>query len=121
MSATGLSLFHRVRDFSPPPTLSSHPLIPLYHPHHLFSFPLPPLTLPLLTLLLSDILKSRLQTAPEGTYPLGVRSVLPRLLREEGVTALWRGARPVFARAFIANAACFSGYEVAMKAVNMMW
>jgi len=68
-----------------------------------------------------DILKSRLQTAPEGTYPLGVRSVLPRLLREEGVTALWRGARPVFARAFIANAACFSGYEVAMKAVNMMW
>ena len=52
---------------------------------------------------------------------MGVRSVLPRLLREEGVTALWRGAGPVFARAFIANAACFSGYEIAMKVVNMMW
>jgi len=68
-----------------------------------------------------DILKSRLQTAPEGTYPLGVRSVLPRLLREEGVLALWRGVGPVFVRAFIANAACFSGYEVAMRFINLLW
>jgi len=68
-----------------------------------------------------DILKSRLQTAPEGMYPKGVRSVLPRLLREEGTLALWRGAGPVFARAFIANAACFAGYEFAMKVINLLW
>ena len=71
--------------------------------------------------LLPDILKSRLQTAPEGTYPNGVRSVLPQLLREEGALALWRGAGPVFARAFIANAACFAGYELAMKVINVLW
>jgi len=68
-----------------------------------------------------DILKSRLQTAPEGTYPKGVRSVLPQLLREEGALALWRGAGPVFVRAFIANAACFAGYELAMKVINVLW
>lgn len=68
-----------------------------------------------------DILKSRLQTAPEGAYPKGIRSVLPQLLREEGPLALWRGFRPVFARAFIANAACFSGYEVAMRSINLLW
>lgn len=68
-----------------------------------------------------DILKSRLQTAPVGTYPLGVRSVLPQLLREEGPLALFRGFRPVFIRAFIANAACFSGFEVAMKFINVLW
>merc|ERR1712142_718402 len=56
-----------------------------------------------------------------GMYPKGVRSVLPRLLREEGTLALWRGAGPVFARAFIANAACFAGYEVAMKFINLLW
>ena len=54
-------------------------------------------------------------------YPNGVRSVLPRLLREEGTLALWRGAGPVFARAFIANAACFAGYEFAMKVINLLW
>ena len=68
-----------------------------------------------------DILKSRVQTAPEGTYPFGVRSVLPQLVREEGPMALWRGFQPVFASAFIANAACFSGFEVAMKFVNILW
>ena len=79
------------------------------------------LTTPIFAKFCSDILKSRLQTAPEGTYPLGVRSVLPRLLREEGVLALWRGVGPVFVRAFIANAACFSGYEVAMRFINLLW
>jgi len=65
-----------------------------------------------------DVLKSRLQTAPEGTYPNGVRDVFRTLMREEGVRALYKGAAPVMLRAFPANAACFLGYEVAMKFLN---
>jgi len=75
-----------------------------------------------------DILKSRLQTAPAGTYPRGVRDVLPELLRTEGVTALYRGAGPVFCLAFLPIGACFLGYKdydylgyaVAMKFLNAL-
>ena len=66
----------------------------------------------------ADVLKSRLQTAPEGTYPNGIRDVYKQLVREEGMRALYKGATPVFLRAFPANAACFFGYEYAMKFLN---
>ncbi|KAG8186347.1 hypothetical protein JTE90_005875 [Oedothorax gibbosus] len=66
----------------------------------------------------ADVLKSRLQTAPEGTYPRGIRDVFKQAMREEGVRALYKGATPVMLRAFPANAACFMGYEVAMKFLN---
>eukprot|EP00118_Oscarella_pearsei_P027654 m.311258 g.311258 ORF g.311258 m.311258 type:complete len:300 (+) comp63451_c0_seq1:19-918(+) len=62
-----------------------------------------------------DTLKSRLQTAPEGAYPRGVRDVFRQLIREEGPAALFKGLFPVMLRAFPANAACFLGYEFAMK------
>ena len=52
-----------------------------------------------------DVLKSRLQTAPEGKYPNGVRDVFKTLIKEEGVLAMYRGCTPVFLRAFPANAA----------------
>eukprot|EP00918_Siedleckia_nematoides_P017567 GHVU01037782.1.p1 GENE.GHVU01037782.1~~GHVU01037782.1.p1 ORF type:complete len:263 (+),score=31.81 GHVU01037782.1:106-789(+) len=65
-----------------------------------------------------DVLKSRLQTAPEGTYPKGIRDVFRQLIKEEGFFALYKGVTPVMLRAFPANAACFLGYEVAMKALN---
>ncbi|XP_015788897.1 mitochondrial carnitine/acylcarnitine carrier protein-like [Tetranychus urticae] len=68
----------------------------------------------------ADVLKSRLQTAPEGTYPNGIRDVFIKLMREDGVKALYRGATPVFLRAFPANAACFLGYELAMKFLNWL-
>lgn len=68
----------------------------------------------------SDVLKSRLQTAPEGSYPNGIRDVFRQAMREEGVRALYKGATPVMLRAFPANAACFMGYEVAMKFLNWM-
>lgn len=64
-----------------------------------------------------DVLKSRLQTAPEGTYS-GIRDVFRHLIKEEGVFALYRGATPVLLRAFPANAACFMGYELAMSCLN---
>lgn len=65
-----------------------------------------------------DVLKSRLQTAPAGMYPNGIRSVLPRLLKEEGMRGLYKGVTPVMLRAFPANAACFLGYELSMKCLN---
>lgn len=65
-----------------------------------------------------DVLKSRLQTAPTGTYPNGVRDVFRQLMKEEGVLALYKGATPVMLRAFPANAACFLGFELAMKFLN---
>ncbi|KAL5966352.1 Mitochondrial carnitine/acylcarnitine carrier protein, partial [Taenia solium] len=51
-----------------------------------------------------DVLKSRLQTAPEGKYPYGIRSVFEELLTKEGIPALYKGAAPVMVRAFPANA-----------------
>eukprot|EP00112_Aurelia_sp_Birch-Aquarium-sp1_P015601 Seg3474.1 transcript_id=Seg3474.1/GoldUCD/mRNA.D3Y31 product="Mitochondrial carnitine/acylcarnitine carrier protein" protein_id=Seg3474.1/GoldUCD/D3Y31 len=65
-----------------------------------------------------DTLKSRLQTAPEGTYPRGIRSVFKDMMKNEGPLALFRGLSPVMARAFPANAACFLGYELAMRFLN---
>lgn len=65
-----------------------------------------------------DVLKSRLQTAPEGTYPNGIRDVFRTLIKEEGVTALYRGAVPVLLRAFPANAVCFLGFETGLKFLN---
>ncbi|VDM96648.1 unnamed protein product [Thelazia callipaeda] len=63
----------------------------------------------------ADVLKSRLQTAPEGKYPKGIRSVFKETMQEEGPRALFRGFTPVMARAFPANAACFLGFEMALS------
>ncbi|CAD7685220.1 mitochondrial carnitine/acylcarnitine carrier protein [Vulpes vulpes] len=65
-----------------------------------------------------DVLKSRFQTAPPGKYPNGFRDVLRELIRDEGVTSLYKGFNAVMIRAFPANAACFLGFEVAMKFLN---
>uniref|UniRef100_A0A8C7XLA9 Solute carrier family 25 member 20 n=1 Tax=Oryzias sinensis TaxID=183150 RepID=A0A8C7XLA9_9TELE len=67
-----------------------------------------------------DVLKSRFQTAPEGKYPNGFRDVLRELIREEGVASLYKGFNAVMLRAFPANAACFLGFEMAMKFLNWM-
>lgn len=68
-----------------------------------------------------DVLKSRLQTAPQGAYPRGVRDVFKAAMKEEGIKALYKGATPVLLRAFPANAACFTGYELTMKFLNWAW
>lgn len=68
----------------------------------------------------ADTLKSRLQTAPDGTYPHGIRSVFKELVAKEGITALYRGLGPVMVRAFPANACCFLGVEVMYKFLNYM-
>jgi len=66
-----------------------------------------------------DVVKSRLQAAPEGTYS-GALDVLRKLLAAEGPMALWKGAVPVLMRAFPANAACFLGFEAAMLSLNQL-
>lgn len=66
-----------------------------------------------------DVLKSRLQSAPEGMYK-GVGDVLSKLLKEEGPSALFRGLGPAMVRAFPANAACFLGIETSRKVLDLI-
>lgn len=58
--------------------------------------------------------------APDGKYPRGFRDVFPQLLKTEGVKGFYRGIVPVFIRAFPANAACFMGFESAIKFLNFI-
>ncbi|KAG5463047.1 MAG: mitochondrial carrier domain-containing protein, partial [Olpidium bornovanus] len=91
-----------------------------------------------------DVLKSRLQTAPEGTYK-GLGDVFFKLIKNEGPQALFRGLGPAMIRAFPANAAwcvsrlfallifsrcvhptyffptSFLGVEVSLKVMNTMF
>merc|ERR1712142_1197319 len=72
-----------------------------------------------MTTVIMDVVKSRLQAAPDGMYK-GALDVLQQTLKNEGVGALWKGAVPVLLRAFPANAACFLGYEAAMFGLNQL-
>lgn len=67
----------------------------------------------------ADVLKSRQQTAAPGTYA-GFADVLKKTLASDGIGGLYKGATPVMLRAFPANAACFLGYECAMKFLNYL-
>ncbi|KAG7278455.1 hypothetical protein CRUP_038750 [Coryphaenoides rupestris] len=64
-----------------------------------------------------DVLKSNFQTAADGKYR-GQVDVLRTLLREEGPRGLYKGFNAVFLRAFPANAACFLGFEFALKGLD---
>jgi solute carrier family 25 carnitine/acylcarnitine transporter 20/29 len=59
-----------------------------------------------------DVIKSKWQVAPVGTYQTPVHLVR-NLIRSEGPSALFRGLAPALLRAFPANAACFAGVETA--------
>ncbi|OBZ89850.1 Mitochondrial carnitine/acylcarnitine carrier protein [Choanephora cucurbitarum] len=67
-----------------------------------------------------DVLKSRLQSAPAGTYS-GLGDCLKKTLKADGPTALFKGLGPAMLRAFPANAATFLGVEYSMKAMNMLF
>jgi len=49
---------------------------------------------------------------------LGSKSVLKEIIQKEGLKSLYKGATPVFLRAFPANAACFFGMETAYSFLN---
>jgi solute carrier family 25 carnitine/acylcarnitine transporter 20/29 len=68
-----------------------------------------------------DVLKSRYQSAPKGTYPGGLRQVAAELLAKEGPSAFFKGLGPALVRAFPANAACFLGMEVSRKALDKLF
>jgi len=59
-----------------------------------------------------DVIKSRLQSAPHGTYT-GFMDCVRKTIAQDGVRALWKGFGPAMARAFPANAATFLGVEAA--------
>jgi len=69
-----------------------------------------------------DVLKSRLQSGwkpkPTDGQFKGVSDVFAHLMKTEGPKALYKGAAPVFVRAFVANSCCFMGYELAMWGLN---
>jgi solute carrier family 25 carnitine/acylcarnitine transporter 20/29 len=67
-----------------------------------------------------DVIKSRLQSAPAGTYT-GAGDVLKQILKNEGPSALFKGLGPAMLRAFPANAATFLGVELAMNAMNKLF
>ena len=67
----------------------------------------------------ADVLKSRYQTAPAGTYS-GILDVYRHLMKTEGVGGLFRGLRPAMIRAFPANAACFFGMEVSKNFLGFL-
>lgn len=69
----------------------------------------------------ADVVKSRLQTAPEGRYPNGARDIIKELMVKEGPIAFYKGITPVFLRAFPANAACFVGFEICRKFLNRVF
>lgn len=53
-----------------------------------------------------QVLKSRLQSAPEGTYA-GFMDCARKTIAADGIGALWKGFGPAMSRAFPANAATF--------------
>jgi len=64
-----------------------------------------------------DVLKSRLQSAPTGTYS-GLMDCARKTIAQDGVRALWKGFGPAMARAFPANAATFLGVEASRKVMD---
>ena len=62
-----------------------------------------------------DNIKSRIQTAPEGTSGREVIGQIMGEVKRDGPKVVYRGLGVTLARAFPANAACFVGYEQSKK------
>ncbi|KAF8512156.1 mitochondrial carrier domain-containing protein [Hysterangium stoloniferum] len=67
-----------------------------------------------------DVLKSRIQSAPQGTYS-GFLDCARKTIATDGVRALWKGFGPAMARAFPANAATFLGVEASRKVLDSLF
>ena len=63
-----------------------------------------------------DCLKSRYQTAPDGTYQ-NIAQVYTDLVKEDGVGGMFRGIRPAMIRSAPANAVSFLGAELTKSAL----
>ncbi|ODN89749.1 solute carrier family 25 (mitochondrial carnitine/acylcarnitine transporter), member 20/29 [Cryptococcus wingfieldii CBS 7118] len=67
-----------------------------------------------------DTIKSRLQSAPHGTYT-GFTDCARKLIAADGISALWKGFGPAMTRAVPANAATFLGVEMSLKLMDTLW
>ena len=67
-----------------------------------------------------DVVKSRYQGAPEGTYK-SFMDCARKTVMADGVGALFKGFGPAMSRAFPANAAVFVGVEMSQSALDMMF
>lgn len=67
-----------------------------------------------------DTVKSRIQSAPTGTYS-SMLDCYRKVVADKGHSALFRGIGPAMARAAPANAVCFLGVELSLKVMNMLW
>jgi solute carrier family 25 carnitine/acylcarnitine transporter 20/29 len=63
-----------------------------------------------------DCLKSRYQTAPDGTYS-NIGQVYTQLVKEEGIGGLFAGIGPAMIRSAPANAVSFLGAELTKQAL----
>ncbi|KAJ3339222.1 carnitine transporter [Gonapodya sp. JEL0774] len=66
-----------------------------------------------------DVIKSRIQSSPAGTYK-GIVDCTLKTVAAEGPGALFKGLGPAMLRAFPANAANFLGVEVSRKALDQI-
>ncbi|KAJ3285219.1 carnitine transporter [Borealophlyctis nickersoniae] len=67
-----------------------------------------------------DVIKSRIQTAPKGTYS-GFMDCGLKIVRNEGPGALFKGLGPALLRAFPANAAGFLGRAASLEVMHRLW
>ncbi|CCA70823.1 probable carnitine/acyl carnitine carrier [Serendipita indica DSM 11827] len=67
-----------------------------------------------------DVIKSRLQSAPQGTYT-GFIDCTRKTVAADGIGALWKGFGPAMGRAFPANAATFLGVEVSRSLLDKLF
>ncbi|KAL4399469.1 carnitine transporter [Malassezia pachydermatis] len=67
-----------------------------------------------------DVIKSRYQGAPEGTYK-SFMDCARKTVAADGVGALFKGFGPAMARAFPANAAVFVGVEMSQSFMDMLF
>jgi solute carrier family 25 (mitochondrial carnitine/acylcarnitine transporter), member 20/29 len=67
-----------------------------------------------------DVIKSRIQASPAGTYK-GFTDCGLQILRQEGPGALFKGLGPALLRAFPANGAAFLGRAASMEVLKQLW
>ncbi|KAJ3270926.1 carnitine transporter [Terramyces sp. JEL0728] len=67
-----------------------------------------------------DVVKSRIQAAPVGTYK-GFTDCATKIITVEGPQALFKGLGPALLRAFPANAAAFLGRAASLEIMHKLW
>ena len=67
-----------------------------------------------------DVIKSRIQSAPVGTYK-GFLDCGAKIIAQEGPGALFKGLGPALLRAFPANAAGFLARAGSLEIMHQLW